>query len=58
MQDNLHAIYQLVNKISKASEEEEQVKLELGNCGTEYEEVHGSLADKMDKMKKIYILLW
>ena len=54
-QDKLHTIYWLTNKISKASEEEEQAKLELSNCETEYEGVHGPLADRMDELRQTYI---
>ena len=45
-QEKLHTIYWLADKTSKASEEEEQAKLELDNCEAEYKEVHGPLADK------------
>ena len=33
------------------------MKLKLGKCETEYEEVHGPLADKMDKLNKTYITM-
>ena len=56
-QDRLHAIYCLADKASKASEEEEQAKLEQDNCEAEYEEVHGPLADKMTRLNETYITL-
>ena len=56
-QDNLHAICWLINKTSKASEEEEQAKLELNNCEAEYKDAHEPLAFKMAKLNRTYIAL-
>ena len=56
-QERLHAKYRLADKASKASEEEEQAKLDLDNCEAEYEEVHGPLVDKMTRVNEAYVTL-
>ena len=56
-QDNLHAICRLINKTLKASEEEEQAKLELKNCEAEYMDPHETLTYKMAELNQPYIAL-
>ena len=53
----MHAIYRLTDRASKASEEEEQAKIDLDNCETKYEEVLGPLLDKMTRVNEAYVTL-
>ena len=55
--ERLHAIYQLADRASKASEEEEQAKIDLDSCEAEHEAVHGPIVDKIARVNEAYITL-
>ena len=56
-QERMHTIYWLADRASKASEEEEQAKLDLDSYETEHEAVHGPLVDKITRVNEAYTTL-